>query len=70
MEKKYKITKNAIKCKKCGEILESKYTHDFKMCSCGTCGVDGGHSYLRRNYNGSTPEECYIELSEQEEIIE
>lgn len=22
-----------IRCKKCGDILESKYRHDFKMCS-------------------------------------
>ena len=42
------IIKNAIKCKKCGDIIESEYTHDFKMCSCGACAVDGGKSYLRR----------------------
>lgn len=34
--------------KKCGDIIESEYTHDFKMCKCGAVGVDGGHDYLRR----------------------
>ncbi len=43
-----KIIKNAIRCKKCGDIIESKTVHDFKFCSCGSCAVDGGHDYLRR----------------------
>lgn len=42
------IKKNAIQCKVCGDIIESKSVHDFKMCSCGACGVDGGREYLRR----------------------
>lgn len=49
-EKKYKtrIVKNAIKCMKCGDIVESNYTHDFKFCSCEAVAVDGGTSYLKR----------------------
>ena len=43
-----KIIRNAIRCKKCGEVIESKSVHDFKFCSCGACAVDGGHEYLRR----------------------
>ena len=39
---------NKMKCKKCGDVIESKYTHDFKACSCGACAVDGGLEYLRR----------------------
>lgn len=42
------IIKNAIQCKKCGDIIESVSVHDFKTCSCGACSVDGGHNYLRR----------------------
>ena len=42
------ILKNEIQCKKCGDIIESKSTYDFKMCSCKACGVDGGREYLRR----------------------
>lgn len=43
------IIKNAIKCRKCGDVIESTSTHDFKICSCGACAVDGGHEYLRRS---------------------
>lgn len=42
------IIRNAIQCKKCGDIIESVSVHDFKTCSCGACSVDGGHYYLRR----------------------
>ena len=42
------IIRNAIQCKKCGDIIESVSVRDFKTCSCGTCSVDGGHEYLRR----------------------
>lgn len=42
------IIKNAIQCKKCGDIIESVSVHDFKTCSCGACSVDGGHNYPRR----------------------
>lgn len=42
------IIRNAIQCKKCGDIIESASVHDFKTCSCGACSVDGGHYYLKR----------------------
>ncbi len=37
-----KIIRNRIKCKKCGEIIESTSRHDFKFCKCGAVAVDGG----------------------------
>jgi len=43
-----KIIRNAIRCVKCGDVIESVSVHDFKFCSCGACAVDGGHEYLRR----------------------
>ena len=43
-----KIIINKIRCKKCGDIIESTYRHDFKFCKCGALGVDGGKDYLRR----------------------
>ena len=64
------IHKNMIRCKHCGEILESYSIHDFKMCKCGACGVDGGHDYLRRTYTSKTSEEDFIELSETSETEE
>ena len=54
MERKRKILRNAIQCKMCGEVLESKYTHDFVPCKCWReskgqkgCACDGGFDYLR-----------------------
>ena len=44
-----KIIINRIKCKFCGDILESKSRHDFKFCSCGKVAIDGGHFYLKRS---------------------
>ena len=59
---KKKLIKNAIKCVNCGDVIESKHTHDFKFCSCGTVAVDGGLSYLKRCFK-SSPDE-FIDLSE------
>ena len=62
-----KIIKNAIQCKMCGEVIESKHVHDFVQCKCGACAVDGGHDYLRRCFRDK---DCYIDLSESIEISE
>ena len=43
MSGKKRLVRNRIKCLKCGDIIESTYRHDFVMCSCGACFVDGGH---------------------------
>lgn len=49
-----KIIHNRIKCKNCGDIIESVSVHDFVTCSCfkneeGNEGIfcDGGKNYLR-----------------------
>jgi hypothetical protein len=39
---KYYKTRNAVYCKACKETVESNDLRDFKMCSCGLVGVDGG----------------------------
>lgn len=36
-----------LKCLLCNEIIESKYRHDFVVCKCGGCFVDGGKDYFR-----------------------
>lgn len=54
-----KIIKNAIQCRICGGVIESKHVHDFVSCSCEAVAVDGGHDYLRRCGN----KEDIIELS-------
>ena len=61
MEKKKEvIISNKIKCKKCGDIIESKSTNDYKRCSCGAVAIDGGKDYLKRIGN----ENDYEEFSE------
>ncbi len=45
-----KIKRNAIKCNICGDIIESKTTHDFQQCKCGRCFIDGGTSYVRAGF--------------------
>lgn len=57
-----KILRNVIQCKNCGEIIESKDTHDLVTCKCGRVSVDGGHEYLRRCF--ANDENDFIELSE------
>lgn len=62
-----RILKNCIQCKLCGDAIESKSVHDFKICSCGACGVDGGLEYIRRM---SDNRDNYIEMSIVEEVSE
>ena len=59
-----KIKINKIRCKRCGDIIESKTVHDFKFCKCGAVAVDGGKGYLRRCFINT--EDDYEELSEYE----
>ena len=62
---KREIIRNAIQCKLCGEVIESKTRHMFVTCKCGACSVDGGHDYLRRCFKEKG---CYVDLSETIEI--
>jgi len=59
------ITKNAARCKKCGDIVESRHRHDFVTCSCGQTSVDGGHDYIRRGWNGhENHEDAFEDMNE------
>jgi hypothetical protein len=58
------ITKNAIRCLSCRDIIESKSIHDCQTCNCGQVSVDGGHDYLQRSYPPGDPSEWYEDLSE------
>ena len=59
-----KIIKNMIKCRNCGDVIESVSVHDFKQCSCRKVAVDGGHNYLRRC---GDPDE-WEDMSEYEDV--
>lgn len=58
-----KILANKIRCKKCGDIVESKDRHDFRSCKCGAVAVDGGKDYIRRGGK----REDWEELTEYED---
>lgn len=62
--KRQSCVKNAIRCLRCNDIIESTHVHDFKWCGCKNIAVDGGTYYLKRV--GNLDE--YEDLSEFEEI--
>jgi hypothetical protein len=64
MEKEKKILHNSAKCLKCGDIIESKYRHDFVSCSCGEIFVDGGLEYC---HWGANDLDNIIDMCEYEE---
>ena len=39
---KYKKVRHAVLCRICKETIESsdKYAHDYKLCTCGSVGID------------------------------
>ena len=57
-----KILCNKIRCKHCGDVIESRTPHEFVTCSCRAVAVDGGHDYLRRVFKTKI-EDDYEELS-------
>lgn len=63
-----RIKRNAIRCKNCGDEIESKNRHDFVWCECGRVYVDGGLDYLRRGFTCEPG--GFEELSEYEEVAD
>lgn len=63
------IVHNRIKCKMCGDVIESTYIHDFKMCKCRAVAVDGGHGYLKRVGYKENYEELSEVAEEREETV-
>lgn len=42
-----KLKVNKIRCRKCGDVVESKSRHDMRWCKCMSVAVDGGLDYGR-----------------------
>ena len=61
------LIRNRIKCKHCGDIIESTHVHDFKYCGCGKVFVDGGREYCRYGYPGGNVEDNIEFMAEYEE---
>jgi len=62
--KNKKLTRNALQCLVCNDIIESTHVHDFKTCSCGNLSVDGGLEYCKISYKENN---SWINLTEYEE---
>lgn len=65
-DKEVRLIRNRCKCKKCGDIIESKSVHDFVRCKCGAIFTDGGTDYIHRGGKLDDIEE----MDEWEEIKE
>lgn len=59
----YKLIVNKIRCKFCGDIIESRGVHDFVRCRCGKCSTDGGREYAQRSFFTDNPEDTYEDMS-------
>jgi hypothetical protein len=53
------IIRNAVKCNKCQEVLQSTHVHDYVECMCQETMVDGGNEYFR--YGGGDVETLFVE---------
>lgn len=56
-----------IKCLNCGNIIESKTTHDFVTCKCESCHVDGGNDYFR--FGGEDFDKMLIIFDDGTEVL-
>lgn len=54
------VKRNAVRCLKCGDTIESVRKYDSARCSCGHVAVDGGLFYRRRSWFGKKPR--WVEL--------
>lgn len=78
MKRGTKIIHNRIRCKLCGETIESMSRHDFVPCKCfrdsgGSkgCFVDGGYDYIRWGGNREDFEDlCETRPFTDEEVDE
>jgi len=59
-----KIIRNVARCKKCGDVIESKHRHDYVSCKCGAIAVDGGTCYIRWIFNDRDDIEDLCEAEE------
>ena len=58
MSDQKKLLRNILKCKKCGDVIESLHVHDFVWCSCKSVFTDGGRSYFHRGGDPDAMEDC------------
>ena len=54
----------AVKCVKCGDVIFSRTKRDYRVCSCGAVGVDGGFDYCRVAFDGEEPPQLELEVEQ------
>jgi len=61
-----RLSRNIVRCKKCNDVIESRWTHDFVWCSCKAIFTDGGKDYVRRGGELDAMDDLseYIEVQE------
>jgi hypothetical protein len=63
-----RLTRNAVRCRLCDAVLESKHRHDYRTCDCpNQTMVDGGLAYQR--WGGVNPG-LVENLAEYEDVPE
>lgn len=61
-----KLIRNAVRCKNCSTVLESKHRHDFQSCKCGVF-TDGGLAYQRAGWPAGDRDKWIEDLCEWED---
>ena len=54
---------DAIKCKKCKDIIYSRSIHDYRECTCKSIAIDGGFDYTKLCFIGKKPKIFQIEVN-------
>jgi hypothetical protein len=55
--------RNRCRCKRCGDVIESKHRNDHVTCRCGLIYTDGGLDYIRR---GALPPATLEDIEDME----
>lgn len=57
-----------IKCLKCGSIIFSRTTHDYRRCKCGAVAIDGGFDYMKvaGEYGDYVPKKLFVDATRRE----
>lgn len=55
-----------IRCRKYGDIIESKHRHDFQTCKCMSIFIDGGKEYSRIGFPFGNPDDWYERVEKYE----
>ena len=55
---------NAAKCLNCGDVIQSRFRHEYVSCKCGAVSVDGGTSYVKRSGEPG----CWVDIRTEEEL--